>query len=130
MNTRNLKYYRERLLALRRRLRDDVVQMARVALEETPAAVDGEMSMAPTQMEDGGMDTFDQEFRSRLVRNEDGMLEQIGDALKRMKDGLYGECAECKRNIPQARLNAIPYTMHCVKCASRLESHSVHSSRS
>ena len=130
MNTKNMKYYRERLLALRKRLRDDVVQMAGVALEETSAAVNGEMSMVPTHMADSGTDTFDQEFMLQLVRNEDGMLEQIGDALKRMKNGLYGVCAECKRNIPQTRLYAIPYTVHCVKCASQLESHSVRSLRS
>ena len=129
MNTKNLKYYREQLLSLRSRIRDDVVQMAGVALEETSAAVNGEMSMAPIHMAESGTDTFNREFTLRLARNEDGMLEKIQEALKRMKNGLYGVCAECKTKIPQARLSAIPYAIHCVKCASYLESHSAHSLR-
>jgi len=130
MNTKNLKNYRERLFALRSRLRDDVVQMAGVALEETSSAANGKMSMAPIHMAENGTDTFDREFTLQLVRNEDGMLEQVKEALKRMKNGLYGVCAGCKTKIPQARLSAIPYAIHCVKCASHLESHSAHSLRS
>lgn len=130
MNTKKLTYYRERLLALRRRLRDDVVHMAGVALEDTSAAVNGEMSMAPTHMADSGTDTRDREFTLRLVRNEDGMLEQIQSALNRMKNGLYGVCAECKMKIPEARLRAIPYAIRCVQCASQFESHSDDSLRS
>ena len=127
MTPKNLKYYREQLLTLRRRLRDDVVQMAGVALEETSAAVNGEMSMALTHLPGSGTDTFDREFALQLVRHEDAMLEQIEGALKRMRNGQYGVCAECKTKIPQARLCAIPYAIHCVKCASQLESHAVHS---
>lgn len=130
MNTKNLTYYRKRLLTLRRRLRDDVVQMASVALEDTSAAVNGERSMAPPHMADSGTYTFDREFTLRLVSNEDGMLDQIKNALNRLKNGLYGVCAECKKKIPKARLCAIPYVRHCVKCASQLESHSVRSLRS
>lgn len=127
MNTKNLKYYRELLLTLRRRLRDEVVQMEGIELEETSAAVKGNISMAPPHTADGGKDTFDREFTLRLVKNEEGLLEQIDNALKQMKIGLYGECAECKAKIPQVRLSAIPYAIHCIKCASRLETHSVFS---
>ena len=130
MNTKILKHYQERLIALRRRLRDDVGQMEDAALVETSAAVIGDMSMASTHMADSGTDTFDREFTLQLVRNEDGMLEHVKEALKRMKNGLYGVCAGCKTKIPQARLSAIPYAIHCVKCASHLESHSAHSLRS
>ncbi len=38
-----------------------------------------------------------------------------------MEDGIYGMCEKCEGKIPKARLDAIPYTVVCVKCASRLE---------
>jgi RNA polymerase-binding transcription factor DksA len=55
------------------------------------------------------------------MESEEETLEQIEAALERIEDGVYGLCLECESRIPKARLNAIPYTPHCVKCASKLE---------
>ncbi len=41
----------------------------------------------------------------------------IDTALGRMKNGNYGICTKCGEGIPDARLDAIPYTTTCVKCA-------------
>lgn len=122
MNIKNLAYYQKQLLSLQKRLRNDVVQMAGEALDDHPAAVNSE----PTHRTESGIVTFDQEFTLRLVRNEDGLLDQISDALTRIKKGVYGVCAECKTKIPKARLHAIPYAIHCVQCASQLQSPKVH----
>jgi RNA polymerase-binding transcription factor DksA len=54
--------------------------------------------------------------------NEGEVLSQIEGALERIEDGDYGSCVECSGKIPKMRLNAIPYTPYCVKCASQLES--------
>ena len=61
----SLKHYQERLIALRRRLRDDVGQMEDAALLETSAAAIGDMAMASTHMADSGTDTFDPDFTLR-----------------------------------------------------------------
>ena len=55
------------------------------------------------------------------MESKDRTLDQIEEALERMEDGTYGVCEKCEREIPKARLNAIPYTILCVQCASRLE---------
>jgi len=47
--------------------------------------------------------------------------EQIEAALERLEDSSYGICVACGSKIPKARLNAIPYTPNCVRCASELE---------
>lgn len=44
-------------------------------------------------------------------------LAEIEAALKRMKAGEYGICEECGVEIPQVRLNALPWTRSCVDCA-------------
>ncbi len=41
----------------------------------------------------------------------------IDTALHRIKNGNYGICIKCGERIPDARLDAIPYTTTCVKCA-------------
>lgn len=38
-------------------------------------------------------------------------------ALKRMKDGTYGVCAGCSQHIPYERLEVMPATRWCVRCA-------------
>jgi RNA polymerase-binding transcription factor DksA len=38
--------------------------------------------------------------------------------LKRIADGSYGICARCHSAIPVPRLEALPFTSSCVKCAA------------
>ena len=116
-----LKAYKERLLALRARLRGDVSTMAEAALHGRGREASGDLSSIPVHMADLGSDNFEQEFTLTLMASEEATLEQIEAALERIEDGVYGICVECEGRIPKMRLNAIPYTPYCVKCASKLE---------
>jgi DnaK suppressor protein len=69
-----------------------------------------------------GSDTFEQDNTILLMNNEGETLAKIESALERIEAGLYGFCTECQGKIPKMRLNAIPYTPHCVKCASAIQS--------
>lgn len=121
MKKTEMKPFKERLLALRSRLRGDVTAMARAALNKTRTESSGDLSSMPIHMADLGSDNYEQEFTLSLMENEEDTLEQIEAALERIEEGVYGLCLECEGRIPKARLNAIPYTPHCVKCASKLE---------
>ncbi len=48
-------------------------------------------------------------------------LQMINNALDRIKQGKYGVCLMCKKEIPQARLELIPYAFLCLDCKSRDE---------
>lgn len=113
-----MKAYKDRLLALRARLRGDVTQMADAAFKKNRNQANGDLSAMPIHMADIGSDNFEQEFTLSLMESEEGTLGQIEAALERIEDGVYGECEECGVKIPKARLNAIPYATLCVKCAS------------
>jgi DnaK suppressor protein len=121
MKKAELKVYKERLLLLRARLRGDVHAMADSALKQTRSESSGDLSFMPIHMADLGTDNFEQEFTLSLMENEETTLAQIDAALERIEEGAYGNCVECETRIPKTRLNAIPYTPHCVKCASKLE---------
>ena len=123
MKKAEMKVYKERLLALRARLRGDVSAMATAALKKTRLEASGDLSSMPIHMADVGTDNFEQEFTLSLMENDEETLEKIEAALERIEDGVYGSCVECDGRIPKTRLNAIPYTPCCVKCASKLESH-------
>ncbi|HVA51592.1 MAG TPA: TraR/DksA family transcriptional regulator [Pirellulales bacterium] len=121
MKKAEMKVYKERLLALRARLRGDVNQMADAALRKNRMDGGSEISSMPIHMADLGSDNFEQEFTLSLLENEGGTLDLIELALERIEDGTYGDCDECGSKIPKARLNALPHAPHCVKCAGQVE---------
>jgi RNA polymerase-binding transcription factor DksA len=116
-----MKVYKELLLKLRARLRGDVSAMADAALNKTRSESSGDLSSMPIHMADVGTDNFEQEFTLTLMETEESALEQIESALERIEEGTYGVCLDCEGKIPKTRLNAIPFTPFCVKCASKLE---------
>ena len=121
MKKADMKVYKERLLALRARLRGDVSAMADSALRKTRLEASGDLSSMPIHMAELGSDNFEQEFTLSLMETEEGTLEAIETALERIEDSVFGKCTECNGVISKTRLNAIPYTPLCIKCAEALE---------
>lgn len=115
------KVYKERLLELRARMRGDVSALATSTLSVSTDG-NGSSSGVPSHIADIGSDTFEQHNTLSIMDTEGQTLEDIEAALERIEEGVYGLCTECNGRIPKLRLNAIPYTLHCVKCASELES--------
>jgi DnaK suppressor protein len=121
MKKAEMQPFKDRLLLLRARLRGDVNAMARNALNKTRMESSGDLSSMPIHMADLGSDNYEQEFTLTLMESEEETLNKIEAALERIAEGVYGLCLECGGKIPKTRLNAIPYTPYCVKCASKLE---------
>jgi DnaK suppressor protein len=109
--------HRERLMALRARLQGDMTQMEDSALNKDHSKT----TSMPNDMAELGSGNFDQELTLSLLGSEKDALDQIDGALKRIEDGSFGQCEECKMKIPKARLEAIPYAALCVQCASQRE---------
>ena len=121
MTKADLDSYRELLVSLRSRLNGDVTHLADEALRSTGGEASGSLSNAPLHMADLGTDNFEQEFTLSLLQNQEQALDEIREALGRIDRGTFGECEECHQPIPKARLQALPYTRHCVACARKLQ---------
>src|SRR5262245_66486570 len=113
--------YRQQLVELRNRLTGDVSALTDEALRHNQKDASGNLSSMPTHMSDIGTDNFEQENTLNLLANENQVLEEIADALDRIKDGKFGLCEECNQEILKARLEALPYARYCVECARKLE---------
>ncbi|MDR2641575.1 MAG: TraR/DksA C4-type zinc finger protein [Planctomycetaceae bacterium] len=116
-----LNGYRQKLIAMRARLRGDVSTMTDAALNKNRMDASGDLSAVPIHMADVGTDNFEQEQTLSFMQNERGILVDIEEALGRIKDGTYGICEGCGTPIPKVRLNFIPYANMCVKCAELLQ---------
>lgn len=118
MTNSELTLHREKLLALRASLLGDMTQMEGDTLKDHSKT----MSI-PTDREELGSDTTDQELTVSLLGSDKDVLDQIETALQRIEDDSYGQCEECGVKIPESRLEAIPYAARCVQCASQEEGH-------
>src|SRR6266699_1946326 len=121
MTTTERETYRQHLVSLRSRLNGDVSHLTDEALRQTGGEASGSLSNTPIHMADLGTDNFEQEFTLSLIQNEEMVLEEIAEALNRVNQGSYGKCEECGSPIPKARLQALPYTRHCVNCARKVQ---------
>ena len=121
LKTDEIESFREVLKNLRARLRGDVDQLTDEALHRNGAESSGNLSNTPLHMADVGTENYDQEFDLGLIENQQVTLDQVHEALTRVDAGTFGLCVECNQPIAKPRLQAIPYTPHCIECARKLE---------
>jgi RNA polymerase-binding transcription factor DksA len=120
MTKTELEGFRQQLVKLRERLNGDVSSLTEEALGQANAA-GGNLSNMPIHMADLGSDNFEQENTLNLLANEQQQLEEIRDALERLRQGTFGRCENCETAIPKARLKELPYARFCVACARKQE---------
>ena len=58
---------------------------------------------------------------SQLAEAESRELAAIENAIEKMEEKEYGVCETCGRNIPAARLRALPYATTCIQCQRNTE---------
>ena len=47
------------------------------------------------------------------------LMREVQEALERIEDGTYMECAACGQPIPPKRLQAVPWAKYCVPCQEK-----------
>jgi RNA polymerase-binding transcription factor DksA len=99
----------ERLLYLQQRLH----QVERDRRRETNPLDPDWQEQAITRQNDEVLDSLDSEGHREITA--------IQAALKRLQDGTYGDCQTCGGPIAPARLEALPYAVQCIACASQAE---------
>lgn len=110
--------YRNRLLAMARRLQTTVAAVEEEACQPTGGEAGGGLSNAPLHLGDVGSAAGDQEVAATLLENEQHLLDEVRAALDRTDAGTFGRCEGCSRAIVRKRLDAIPYARYCAACAT------------
>lgn len=68
------------------------------------------------------MDALQQQSMAQAnVETAKHRLKLVNAALRRVQEGIYGDCLECEEPIGYARLKASPETPFCVSCQGRRE---------
>jgi len=64
---------------------------------------------------------IEQSMRMRLRNREIFYIKQIDEALRKIEDGIFGECEECNEDIELRRLEARPTATLCIACKEEQE---------
>ncbi|MEO1927825.1 MAG: RNA polymerase-binding protein DksA [Nautiliaceae bacterium] len=57
----------------------------------------------------------------QIYLNQKKELEEINEALKKIKEGTYGICEMCEDEIQEERLKIKPHAKYCIICREILE---------
>lgn len=111
-NAKQLKDQLDRLLILRERISGEILSISRDTLNQ---------SERDPSLSDQGTDTFDREFALNQLSNEQDVLFEIDEAIRRIQDGTYGVCEMKELPINFERLQALPYVRYSVAAQAELE---------
>lgn len=70
---------------------------------------------------DVASDAVDRNMIDSLGVQDANRLQLINNALTRIQQGKYGLCLACGKQIPESRLEALPYAFMCIDCQTKAE---------
>ncbi|HEY3393523.1 MAG TPA: TraR/DksA C4-type zinc finger protein [Lacipirellulaceae bacterium] len=117
MNKNDLDKLHRQLQELASRVRTDAASLVEQTHTSSGGNGGSELSNAPFHLGDMGTEEYLYDLNTTLLANEQYIVSEAREALRRMDEGTYGKCENCGQAIAKARLEAIPYTRYCVKCA-------------
>ena len=114
----NLETMKKRLEEKQAELQESLAGLT----EAHPQPVDPiEANDGLNDFEDAAVDFLEMQQEQSIEVNEQALLTEVQQALKRIEQGAYGTCVDCGRPIPEKRLEAIPWAARDVECEARLE---------
>jgi len=118
---KELEYFRQLILKMKDKLLEGIKHISEDTLKKSQKDAAGDISGYTYHMADVASDTYDREFSLGLASNEREALYELDDAIKKIDEGTFGICEECKSLITKTRLKAVPYARLCLKCQEKKE---------
>jgi DnaK suppressor protein len=113
MDKKKLEAFKKRLEARLQELRQTVSRT-----EQDGRSADDD---ATQDIADKAANSYNKEFLFHQSNNERQLLQMVENALARIRQGSFGECIHCGKEINAKRLEAVPWTRHCIECQEKLE---------
>ena len=103
----NTERFKQRLLDKERELVDEIARLENEARDSGKEEVRD--STDDATLSQGTSEALQEETLASQT------LTQVQEALQRIEDGTYGKCVVCGRQIPAARLEALPWAAFCLE---------------
>lgn len=121
LTKKELNEFRKLILKRKEEVLEGIKHISEDTLKKSQKEAAGDISGYAYHMADVATDTYDREFSLGLATSGRELLYSLDDALKRIEEGIFGICEECKALIAKTRLKAVPYARFCVKCQEKKE---------
>lgn len=113
MDKKKLESFKKRLETRQQELRQMVTRN-----QKDGRAADEE---ATQDVADRAASSYTKEFLFSQSNNDRQLLNMVEGALARIREGSFGECVSCGKEINAKRLEAVPWTRHCIECQEKAE---------
>jgi len=113
MDKKRLDYYKKKLQSKREEL---LRSIARTEEEGRSADDDPTVDLA-----DKAANSYTKEFLFGMNNTDRTTLQQIDEALNRIRNNTFGTCLNCETELQQKRLEAVPWASHCTVCQEKHE---------
>jgi DnaK suppressor protein len=113
MDKKKLDHFKKRLESRQQDLRRTVSR-----IEQDGRTVDEDSAQ---DIADRAASSYTKEFLFHQSNNDRQLLQMVEKALLRIREGTFGECISCGKEINAKRLEAVPWTRHCIECQEKLE---------
>jgi DnaK suppressor protein len=113
MDKKKIEAFKKRLETRQQELRRTVVLK-----EQDGRSADEDSAQ---DIADRAASSYTKEFLFSQSNNDRQLLQMVEAALSRIREGTFGECVSCGKEINAKRLEAVPWTRHCIECQEKLE---------
>ena len=113
MEKKKLDYFKKKLETRQQELRRMVSRT-----EQDGRTIDDDSAQ---DIADRAASSYNKEFLFSQSNNDRQLLAMVESALSRLREGSFGECISCGKEINAKRLEAVPWTRHCIECQEKLE---------
>jgi RNA polymerase-binding protein DksA len=120
LSKKELAYFEKRLL----QLKEETIQMVEAS---QPLSFEdyGELTSSDNHFADTATQLEEREKQKVLHDTANNLLQEVNDALERIKTGSYGVCVDTGEPISYERLKALPYAKRTVEAQKELEKENV-----
>lgn len=117
MNSKEINHFKGLLMRQKLDFENTIEKMKENKQAEQDKYSPTELSNYDNHPADTGTEVFQVEHNNALRVHEEYQLYEVGIALEKIEKGRYGICEFCGNEIDRQRLEALPYTRLCIKCA-------------
>jgi len=113
MDVNKVPKFQSKLESIRASLLGDVAKTIKTSQEEFEGLV--------ADLTDDASRNSHRQMMLNLGQADWEKLKLVEEALENIKNGNYGICQKCEKNIPDARLKVVPFAKYCVACLEDIE---------
>lgn len=117
MNKKDRNKFKKMIIAMKRRFQGEFEKLdekMKILLKENACAISNHPAdRAPVTVS----------IHQNRIANLRKLIGKCDQAIKRLEDGTFGICVECRNPIPHGRLEIAPHADKCVECKNEIETH-------